>query len=186
LPLRAFHDLGGSSQNADAYTIWIVQWVGQEIRVLDYYESVGQVLAYHVNWMRERGYEKAINYLPHDGARPDGIVGKRYEDHWRDAGFQVEPSIKNQGKGAAMIRVEALRRLGDKIWWNEATTEAGRNALIHYHEKRDEERNVGLGPAHDWTSHAADSIGMMACCYVEPTGYANFNRPLRYANMGVA
>ena len=31
LPLRAFHDIGGSGANADAYTIWIVQWVGQEI-----------------------------------------------------------------------------------------------------------------------------------------------------------
>ena len=34
LPLRAFHDIGGSGAQADAYTIWIVQWVGQEIRVL--------------------------------------------------------------------------------------------------------------------------------------------------------
>jgi PBSX family phage terminase large subunit len=32
LPLRAFHDIGGSGANADAYTIWIVQWVGQELR----------------------------------------------------------------------------------------------------------------------------------------------------------
>ena len=28
--------------------IWIVQWVGQEIRVLDYIEGMGQVLAYYV------------------------------------------------------------------------------------------------------------------------------------------
>lgn len=186
LPLRAFHDIGGSGGMADAYTIWIVQWVQQEIRVLDYYESVGQVLSYHVNWMRQRGYEQAINYLPHDGVQADKIQGKKYEDHWREAGFQVEPSVKNQGKGAAMIRVEALRRLGDKIWWNEATTEAGRNAIIHYQEKRDEERNVGLGPLHNWASHAADSLGMMACCYVEPSGYANFNRVMNYPKLGVA
>ncbi|MHC2867969.1 phage terminase large subunit [Bradyrhizobium diazoefficiens] len=186
LPLRAFHDIGGSGGLADAYTIWIVQWVDQEIRVLDYYESVGQVLAYHVNWMRDRGYEKAINYLPHDGVQADKIQGKKYEDHWREAGFQVEPSVKNQGKGAAMIRVEALRRLGNRIWWNEATTEPGRNALIHYHEKRDEERNVGLGPVHDWSSHASDALGMMACCYEEPGRAANFNRVLNYPRMGVA
>jgi len=30
LPLRAFHDIGGSGGIADAYTIWIVQWVGKE------------------------------------------------------------------------------------------------------------------------------------------------------------
>jgi len=32
LPLRAFHDIGGAGGAADAYTIWIVQWVGQEMR----------------------------------------------------------------------------------------------------------------------------------------------------------
>lgn len=184
LPLRAFHDIGGSGATSDAYTIWIVQWVGQEIRILDYYESTGQVLGFHVNWMRSGGYEKAVNYLPHDGVNPDNIQGKRYEDHWREAGFNVEPPVKNQGKGAAMMRVEALRRLGNQIWWNEATTEPGRNAIVHYHEKRDEERNIGLGPDHDWSSHAADSLGMMAICYVEPGRQGNFNRAIRYQEQG--
>ena len=31
LPLRAFIDIGGSGAAADAFTIWIVQWVGNEI-----------------------------------------------------------------------------------------------------------------------------------------------------------
>ena len=184
LPLRAFHDIGGSSGVADAYTIWIVQWVGQEIRILDYYESVGQVLAFHVNWMRERGYEKAINYLPHDGVNTNNITGKKYEDHWREAGFAVEPPVKNQGKGAAMMRIEALRRLGPQLWWNEATTEPGRDAIGFYHERKDEDRNVGLGPEHDWSSHAADALGLMAICYQEPGRAGSFNRPIRYWEQG--
>ena len=32
LPLRAFHDIGGAGAQADAYAIWVVQWVGQELR----------------------------------------------------------------------------------------------------------------------------------------------------------
>lgn len=184
LPLRAFHDIGGSSGVADAYTIWIVQWVGQEIRILDYYELVGQVLAFHVNWMRERGYEKAINYLPHDGVNTNNITGKKYEDHWREAGFAVEPPVKNQGKGAAMMRIEALRRLGPQLWWNEATTEPGRDAIGFYHERKDEDRNVGLGPEHDWSSHAADALGLMAICYQEPGRAGSFNRPIRYWEQG--
>ena len=47
--------------------IWIVQWVGQEIRVLDYIEGVGQVLAYYVEELRRRKHDRAICYLPHDG-----------------------------------------------------------------------------------------------------------------------
>jgi phage terminase large subunit len=32
LPLRAFIDIGGSGATADAFTIWIVQWVGAELK----------------------------------------------------------------------------------------------------------------------------------------------------------
>jgi phage terminase large subunit len=128
--------------------------------------------------MRSRGYAQAINYLPHDGVNENNITGKKYEDHWREAGFTVEPPIKNQGKGAAGMRIEAVRRLGPKMWWNETTTEAGRQAVGFYHEKKDENRNVGLGPEHDWSSHAADSLGLMAVCYEEPSRMAGFNRPI--------
>lgn len=184
LPLRAFIDIGGSGAMADAFTIWIVQWVGTEIRVLDYYESVGQVLAFHVNWLRSKGYAQAILHLPHDGVNENNITGKRYEDHLREAGFTVEPPVKNQGRGAAMMRIEALRRLGPQIWWNEATTEPGRDAIGFYHERKDDVRNVGLGPEHDWSSHAADALGLMAICYQEPGRQRNFNRPIRYREQG--
>ena len=184
LPLRAFIDIGGAGATADAFTIWIVQWVGSEIRVLDYYESVGQVLAFHVNWLRAKGYHSAILYLPHDGVAANTITGKRYEDHLREAGFTVEPPVKNQGRGAAMMRIEALRRLGPQLWFNAATTEAGRDALGFYHEKKDDVRNVGLGPEHDWSSHAADALGLMAICYEAPGRGGNFNRPIRYEDRG--
>ena len=178
LPIRAFHDIGGASAKADAYTIWIVQWVGDQIKVLNYYESVGQVLAFHVAWMRKNGYEDAINYLPHDGVHSDKVfTGKRYVDHWEEAGFKCELPVPNQGPGAAMMRVEALRRLGPKLWFNEETTEAGRDALSFYHEKKDEARNVGLGPEHDWSSHAADGLGMMAICYEPPRSSAPVLEP---------
>jgi len=186
LPILAFIDIGGAGATADAFTIWIVQWVGQEIRILDYYEAQGQVLAYHVNWLRAQGYKDAILYLPHDGMNTDAIIGKRYEDHLREAGFAVEPPVKNQGRGAAMMRVEALRRLSPQLWFNETTTEAGRDAIGFYHERKDEQRNVGLGPEHDWSSHAADALGLMAICYEQPGRAANFNRKIKFPVHGYA
>jgi phage terminase large subunit len=53
-------------------------------------------------------------------------------------------------------------------FFNEKTTEAGRDALGYYHERRDDNRNVGLGPEHDWSSNASDSFGLMATCYEGP------------------
>jgi len=55
------------------------------------------------------------------------------------------------------------------VWFNEATTESGRDALGWYHEKRsDDEREIGLGPDHDWSSHGSDAFGMMCVAYQEP------------------
>lgn len=167
LPVRAYFDLGGSGASADAMAIWIVQFVGQQILVLDYIEGVGQVLAYYVTELRKRGWDAVLCKLPHDGVNENNITGKRYEDHLRDAGFQVDV-IKNQGKGAAMMRIEAVRRIAAKLWFNESTTEGGRDALGYYHEKKDEARNIGLGPEHDWSSHGSDAFGLMAVDYEEP------------------
>jgi phage terminase large subunit len=112
------------------------------------------------------------------------ITGKRYEDHVNDAGFKTE-IIKNQGAGAAAMRIEAVRRVLPKCWFDEAKTEAGREALGYYHEKKDENRDVGLGPSHDWSSHWADSFGLMAIHYEEPSRVKNFNRPLHYQPLGI-
>ena len=161
MKVYAFHDIGGSGAKADAYTIWIAQFINGMIHVLDYYESVGQTLDYHVGWMRDNGYERAHCWLPHDGTNKNNVTGKRYEDHWREAGFTVDV-VPNQGAGAAMQRVEAARRIFHRAIFHRDNTEAGREALGFYHEKKDEARNIGLGPEHDWSSHGFDSFGLMA------------------------
>jgi phage terminase large subunit len=109
------------------------------------------------------------------------VTGLRYADHLRDAEFKVEV-IPNQGAGAAAMRIEAVRRIFPKVWFNEATTEAGRDALGFYHAKKDEGRDVDLGPEHDWSSHAADAFGLMAVAYKEPSRSARFNRQLEFPN----
>ena len=38
----------------------------------------------------------------------------------------------------------------------------------------------GWGPEHDWSSHAADALGLMAICYEEPGREVSFNRAIRY------
>jgi phage terminase large subunit len=76
-----------------------------------------------------------------------------------------------------MMRIEAARRLFPRIWFNEATTEAGREALGFYHERKDETRNIGLGPDHDWSSHAADAFGLMCVAYEEPKKNSGWAQP---------
>jgi phage terminase large subunit len=53
-----------------------------------------------------------------------------------------------------------------------------------YHEGKDEARDVGLGPDHDWSSHAEDAFGL-AVSYEEPGRSARFNRKLEYRHVGI-
>ena len=167
MTLRVFVDIGGTGAKADACTMWGAQFIGKEIRVLNYYEAQGQPLATHLEWLREKGYEKAQIWLPHDGSTQDKVHDVSYESAFRAAGYVVTV-IPNQGRGAAKARVEAARRLFPAMWFNEDTTESGRAALGWYHEKRDEVRGIGLGPEHDWSSHGADAFGLMCVAYEEP------------------
>lgn len=164
---RAIWDIGGTGAKADACAIWIVQYIGREIRFLDYYEAQGQPLATHIAWLRENGYGNAMCVLPHDGATNDRVHDVSYESALRDAGFEVQV-VANQGKGAAMLRVEAARRLFPSMWFSEKACSAGLDAIGWYHEKRDDERGIGLGPNHDWSSHGADAFGLAAVAYELP------------------
>jgi len=159
---RLFFDIGGTGAKADAVTIWVAQFVGREIRALNYYEAVGQPLATHLNWMREEGYKPGNSqvWLPHDGSTHDKVYDVSYESAIKAAGYDVTV-VTNQGKGAAKARIESGRRYFTWIWFNEDTTAGGLEALGWYHEKKDESRDIGLGPEHDWSSHAADGFGLM-------------------------
>jgi phage terminase large subunit len=88
--------------------------------LLDYIEGIGQPLAYYAGELRRRGWKEAVICLPHDGVATNNITGKRYIDHWREAGFKCETPIKNTGAGAAMMRIEAARRIFPRCWFNKA------------------------------------------------------------------
>ena len=169
MTVRLFCDIGGTGGNADAFAMWPTQFIGDEIRTRDYYEVVGQPLAAHIAWLKSKGYGpgKAQFWLPHDGASHDKVYAVSYESALRSAGYNVTV-IPNQGRGASGARVEAGRKLFHKIKFDEETTQAGREALGWYHEKRDDARGIGLGPEHDWSSHGADAFGLMCVAHNPP------------------
>lgn len=162
MTIRLVVDIGGTGAKADAFALWAMQFIGREIRVVNYYEAVGQPLDAHIAWCRTQGYtpDRAQFWLPHDGATQDKVYAVSYESTLKAAGYTVTV-VPNQGRGAAMARVDKARVLFPQIRFNESTTEAGRLALGWYHEKRDLERGIGLGPEHDWSSHACLAAGSM-------------------------
>lgn len=165
MQVRTFWDLG----RRDATAIWVAQFVGQRVNVLDYIEGSGQPPGYYFERLRQAGYGGCLVVLPHDGGsvHPDNPIGLSYEEQARGAGFQTQV-VRNQGRAAAMQRIDAARRLFPRIWFNEDTTRDGLKCLAAYHERRDPDRNLGLGPEHDWSSHGADAFGLMCVAHEEP------------------
>ena len=102
----------------------MVQFAGQEIRVLDYIEGQGQVLGYYTNELHHLGYQKATCFLPPDGANTNAVMGLRYADHLRDAEFRVEVK-RNMGAGAVAMRIEAVRRIFNRCRFDEKKCTAG-------------------------------------------------------------
>jgi len=176
-----FWDIGTRDHTA----IWVAQFIGGRVHLIDYYEAAGQPLGVHLQWLKDNGYSKAVCILPHDGAQTNHLSAMRYVDHVREAGFESEV-IRNQGKGAAMQRVEALRRLFPSIYIDPEHCDGGIEALTAYHEKLDDKRGVGLGPEHDWSSHGADAAGLIAIAkplLVDAHGFDDEERPMpRAAN----
>ncbi len=180
---RAFCDIGGTGAKADAFAIWIEQFIGREIRVLDYYEAQGQPLATHIAWLRHRGHgpQECDIWLPHDGETHDTVYDVSAASKLREVGFKVE-IVPNQGAGAAMKRIEETRRWFPRMWFNEETCSPGLDALGWYHEKRDKERDIGLGPCHDWSSHGSDAFGLGGVVYEEPS--SSWGEAIKYPSLG--
>ncbi|WP_338935523.1 phage terminase large subunit [Paraburkholderia sp. 22B1P] len=178
MTIRLVCDIGGTGARADAFAIWAMQFIGREIRVVNYYEAVGQPIDAHLAWCRANGYtpDRAQFWLPHDGSTKDKVYDVSYESALQAAGYTVTV-VPNQGKGAAMARIERVRQLFPQYRFHDAPTEAGRAALGWYHEKRDQERGIGLGPEHDWASHGSDAFGLGAVIWEEPQAYAPINYP---------
>jgi phage terminase large subunit len=163
-PLMSYHvavDIGGTGARSDAFTMWVFQVIGKQARMLNYYEAVSQPAATHLNWLRDNDYKpkRTQIWLPHDGEQGDKVIDTSYESAIKSVGYDVTV-VPNQGKGAAKQRIEVARRVFPSVFFNEQTCDGGLAALGWYHEKRDDERGIGLGPEHDWASHGADAYGL--------------------------
>lgn len=167
--IHLFADIGGTGAKADNFVFWAAQFIGLTIKVVNHYEQQGQTIGAHLLWLRKQGYGpgRVKIWLPHDGEQQEKTIDTSYRKSFEGAGYDVEV-VPNQGRGAAMQRVEKAREHFGRIWIDETKCAGGLKAIAAYHEKRDEKRKIGLGPNHDGSSHSADAFGLMCSVYEEP------------------
>ena len=153
-------DLGVS----DSTCIWVAQIVGKEIQLIDCTENHGVGLDYYVSWLRDNGYDKGQQILPHDVRVREMTTGRSRLEVLMDAGLDVTvaPSL------SIADGIQAVRRMLPRCWFDMERTKNGLVALRNYRREFNEKQNVFYDkPVHDWSSHFADSFRYLAIGLVE-------------------
>jgi phage terminase large subunit len=151
VPVNTAWDLGYD----DATAIWFWQQVGNETRVIDYYENNGQDIAHYCAVLADRRYTYGKHYVPHDAAHKllaaggKSIVEQAYQ---MGVKMWVVPASSQQNQ------IEAARLTLEHAWFSQKCAK-GIEALRQYRFEYDDDRKVFKSvPLHDWASHAADAF----------------------------
>lgn len=143
----------------DSTAIIFYQMVGNEIRVIDYYENQGEGLAHYIKTLREKDYVYGEHIAPHDIKVREMSTGRSRLESARDLGikFRVIPNLRIEDG------IEAVRTIIPRCYFDEDKCKHLIEALRQYRKDFDEKNNCFKDrPVHDWSSHPADAFRYMA------------------------
>jgi phage terminase large subunit len=152
----------------DATAIVFTQSVGREIRVIDYHEASGEALAYYARVLHEKGYVYERHWLPHDAEVRELGTGTQRAELLRGLGLrplQVAEATRVEDG------IEATRVVLERCWFDEERCHRLLIALRAYRKKWNDKRRVHEAhPHHDWASHGADALRLLAVRQRRPGG----------------
>ena len=165
----------------DSTAIWFAQYAGQEVHLIDYYESSGVGLDHYAKVLSETGYHFEEHILPHDVRVKELGTGKSRLETLDSLGIK---NVKIAPKLGIDDGIQAARSMLNKCWFDEEKCERGIEALLQYRREFDERLKTWRGrPLHDWTSHGADSFRYLAVGRKEQT---DWGEPIKRNLRGIA
>jgi|TARA_Y100000033_G_scaffold28626_1_gene27204 hypothetical protein len=157
----------------DSTAIWFAQRVGQEIHLVDYYETSGESLAHYAEILKEKDYCYSNHIAPHDIMARELGTGKSRLEVANELGidFDIAPKLEvDHG-------IESVRNALPNCYFDREKCKVGLDALRQYRKQWDEKNQVFKNkPLHDWCSHAADSFRYG--CVAEPLDKSEWDRPV--------
>jgi phage terminase large subunit len=156
-------DLGHTDDTA----IWWYQVIGGEIHIVDYFALSGGTIEEFVLKIKEKPYNYGKHYLPHDArARTLASGGKSVIEqmaaHLGINNLAIVPSLTVQDG------IQAVRMALPRCWFDAEKCADGIEALRQYQREYDEDKKAfRQTPKHDWTSHPADAMRMLAISWRE-------------------
>lgn len=138
------------------------QVIGQEIRIIDHYESHKESLAEHIGMMKKKPYAYGKHFAPHDFQTHEYGLGMSAEDIGRNLGIEFT-ILPREHRIAEEEGIEAVRRLFPRMWIDQTKCKELIRALENYRREWNEKRQVYSDqPLHNWASHSSDAMRYMA------------------------
>lgn len=140
----------------DATGIWFMQKLGNELRLIDYYEASGEGLPYYAKYLKDLPYVYEEHVMPHDvRVRELGTGKSRYE---MAQVLGIKP-ITIARSLPVDDGINAVRAALPRIWIDKRKCAQGLESLRNYHKEYDDKRKEYKNkPFHDLSSHAADAL----------------------------
>lgn len=160
-PVHAIFDLGW----ADNTACWLMQFIGQELHFIRYFEDNQKTITYYLQEMQKFGYLYDTLWLPHDAAAKSLGTGRSIEEIVRAAGFKVQML----DRVPIADSINAARTIFNKCYFDRENTSDGLNCLRHYQYDVDVETGAfSQRPLHNIYSHGADAFRYVGLMVNEP------------------
>ncbi len=155
-PVYTFSDLGIDDPTA----IWFMQYIGKEVRWIDYYEANNEPLAHYWKVLSNKDYAYGKHYWPFDAGSRSLITATTYAQEAQVLGW----------KGEVLPRVDILpgidfvRAVLGQSWFDAIKCRLGFEALQAYRWVKNERMSTEDhpvyhdAPIHDYSSHASDAM----------------------------
>lgn len=155
IPVVTAWDLGYN----DSTAIWFVQFVGKEIRLIDYVEGSGESLAHWLGVVKSKPYVYEKHLAPHDVLAHEYTSGMTRQASARKMGINLVPVPKV----ALIPGIDAARGILSRCWFDENHCSQGIKALENYKKEWNDRAGCwSCSPLHNWASHGADAFRTLA------------------------
>lgn len=146
----------GSPQNM---VVWYFQIVGREIRIIDCDRNFEGTLTERVAYMLGRGFNYGGHFLPHDAMQTErtGVTVLAELSRIGLTGLKVVPRTHS-----VWVGINHLLEMFNVLHFRTPACDDGIMALENYRTRRIAEGGNTDEPIHDWASHTADALRVMA------------------------
>jgi hypothetical protein len=165
LPVHTWWDIGRTDYTA----IWFCQYVGREVRFIDYYQNNMREPKHYAEVLRDRGYFYEEHHLPHDADfhKFEAKDGKSAKEQFQELMPREDFTVHNRVHSVESSIYQA-KAFFSRCVFDKNKTKDGLESLGSFAQAWDDKHKVFTGlPSKGWFRHGADAFMYAAVGYTE-------------------